>query len=104
MGAELLKLLLLYVFIRGTLCIPLNQFYPFGPDVREATTKLAKGDDVFSQRVFTEGVIQFFGQLRESVIVSCITIAVLHVISISVPHCWGINVAMYIHVLAKCTY
>ena len=52
------------------LCIPLNEFYPFGGDAPEAVHKLADGRDKFSGRVYVAEAIRFYGEPQETVIVS----------------------------------
>ena len=64
------QIILLYLFVRVVWCIPLNQFYPYGPYAAEAVNKIAKGNNAFSPMVFTQTAFYFFGQQRHSLIVS----------------------------------
>jgi len=68
-------IILLYLSIRVIWCIPLNQFYLYGPYAAEATSKIAKGNDAFSPIIYTQEPFYFFGQRHESIIVSCSYIA-----------------------------
>ena len=64
------QIILFYLSVRVVCCIPLNQLYPYGPYAAEATSKIDKGNDAFSPVIFTQKSFYFFGQQRQSVIVS----------------------------------
>ena len=70
MPRQISQIVVLLVSVNAIWCIPLNQFYPYGLDVKEAVSKMANGNDAFSRRVFTKLPFYFYGQQRESVIVS----------------------------------
>ena len=64
------QIVLFFLSVEVIWCIPLKQFYPYGPYASEATSKIAKGNNAFSSPIYTEKPFYFFGQRRESVIVS----------------------------------
>ena len=70
MSRKISQIILLLASVNVIWCIPLSQFYPYGPDAEEAVTKIAKGNDVFSSIIFTKFPFYFYGERRESVIVS----------------------------------
>ena len=64
------QIVLFFLSVEAIWCIPLSQFYPYGPYASEATSKIAKGNDAFSPIIYTQKAFYFFGQRRESAIVS----------------------------------
>ena len=64
------QIVLLLFSVNAIWCIPLSQFYPYGPYAEEAVAKIAKGNDAFSSIIYTKFPFYFYGQQRESVIVS----------------------------------
>ena len=70
-------ILISYLAVSGVvLCIPLNEFYPFGGDAPEAVHKLADGRDKFSGPVYVAEAIRFYGEPQQTVIVSYSTFSV----------------------------
>ena len=71
MRRQITQIILLLASVNVIWCIPLSQFYPYGPYAEEAVSKIAKGNDAFSPIIFTKLPFYFYGERRESVIVSC---------------------------------
>jgi len=90
-------ILLLYCYLlKSVVCIPLDQFYPFGPGATEPSSLLGDGNDVSSRRIFTQQVFQFFGQPHDSIIVSYSLF--------SVPYAYDSNtIVHYKYVIYNCT-
>ena len=62
-------IILLYL-LRSTLCIPFNQFYPFGGNTVESNQRLGDGNSVTSGEVPTNNLYYFYGQPEFIVTVS----------------------------------
>lgn len=56
--------------LNAALCIPLDDFYAYGGDAPEQATKLAQGDNSFSDTEYVDESIYFYDNPQEAVIVS----------------------------------
>ena len=65
-----IQLILFVLFFDVVCCVPLTQFYSYGPIAKEVTNKISKGNDAFSSEIFMKIPLYFYDQLCESVIVS----------------------------------
>ena len=63
-------IIILLRLIKISLCIPLNQFYPFGNGTKEASSQVPKGDSTTSPPINVQGVYHFFNQQQPVVYVS----------------------------------
>ena len=56
--------------LKISLCIPLNQFYPFGNGTIEFSRQVPKGDTTTSPAINVQGVYHFFNQQQSVFYVS----------------------------------
>ena len=60
---------ILLFLVKSTLSIPLQDFYLFGANAPGSTTTLPRGNNA-AATVFPRGLYNFFGERKDSVIVS----------------------------------
>jgi len=61
---------ILLFLLKSASSIPLEDFYPFGDETTDQSTRLRRGDNSHTRRNFTTGQFNFFNGAKESVIVS----------------------------------
>ena len=64
--------IILMYLLRSTLCIPLSEFYSFGPNTAEPSQRLGDGDSVTSanQPVTNNNLYFFYGDFETVITVS----------------------------------
>ena len=64
-------IILLYL-LRSTLCIPLDQLYPFGGGTSDSNQRLGDENGITSGEESTDILYYFYGQFQTTITVSCL--------------------------------
>ena len=94
-------IILLYL-LRSTLCIPFDQFYPFGGNTVDSNQRLGDGNSITSLEQATDNLYYFYEEAQFIITVSCLFYYLKYAYSYSCKHiAASFLLRMYIYTLMK---